>query len=134
MENCPEDQCTYGSEDAVAFASKETGIGEDKVRLIHSAHYALEEVLGLTSDPNPDVDVATLRAKYRDLIPESAIHRRFMSYELEATFVQGETDLPMRVVVDVLAADTAYMAKLGIIDPDAVDAYRQWACGKSGQL
>ena len=127
MENCPADQFIYETEDAVAFVTKETGIDEDKVRLVHSAHCALEDVLGLTSEPNPDVDVAALRAKYRDLIPQSTIHRRSMSYDLEATFVQGETGLPMQVVFDVLASDTAYMAKLGIVDPDAVDAYRQWA-------
>jgi hypothetical protein len=131
MENdlAPENHGIYDTDSAVAFICKATGIIEAQVLRVVCQRDVLQEVFGLTSEANPDVDVAALREKYRGVIHQSNIEQRFMSYETEATFIQGETGLPMKVVVDVLAADFEYMAKQGIVDSDAVACYRGWASG-----
>jgi len=117
----------YYTDTAIAFIEKATGISEDQVMRVLMARDALLEVFGLMNDPESDVDVAALRGKYRDLIPQSDIDQPFISYETEALFVQSETGLQMQVVVDALAADSEYMEKQGIVDPEATKSYREWA-------
>jgi hypothetical protein len=108
-----------------------TGLSRDRVEYILRAQLDFLLALGLAhGDENDEQRGAAMRRKYPDLLRASVASTAGRSpqtpvtYQLETTIIQLETDERPKVIASVIA-----LANEGLVSSEETASYREWAEG-----